>query len=169
MLNTVCRSHHRQYNCGYYVFVPSKLQREVLLYHEHRDFARRESLITKGEPDPGRWADYSWRVVLISCMTDSLYHYCIFLSAYGIPHRSSQQILRSIRFGPGVDNLTDTSTFCKRVVATCLNDHRTLQRFEWPKYILKYVIIQSRGTLAERYMDRKSTIATRKLILAMKV
>ena len=53
-LSTVCGSHHLQFNAGYFVFVPSKSQREVLFDHEHRDFAYRESLITNGQPDPGR-------------------------------------------------------------------------------------------------------------------
>ena len=53
-LSTVCASHHRQFDAGYFVFVPSKSQRKVLLDHEERDFAYRESLIANGQPDPGR-------------------------------------------------------------------------------------------------------------------
>jgi hypothetical protein len=50
----VCRSHHRQFNRGYYVLVPSKRQRDTLLNHERIDFAHRESHIASGQPDPGR-------------------------------------------------------------------------------------------------------------------
>lgn len=53
-LSTVCCSHYRQYDSGYFVFVPSKAQRDELLNHEHRDFAHRELLVTNGLPDPGR-------------------------------------------------------------------------------------------------------------------
>ena len=53
-LDTVCSGHHRQYDAGYFVFVPSKSQQKVLLDHEHSNFAHRESLIAKGQPDPGR-------------------------------------------------------------------------------------------------------------------
>lgn len=53
-LSTVCCSHHRQYDNGYYVLVPSKRQRDALLNHEHRDFSHRESQIASSQPDPGR-------------------------------------------------------------------------------------------------------------------
>jgi hypothetical protein len=53
-LRTVCSSHHRQYDGGYFVFVPGQSQRTVLLDHEYSDFAHRESLIANGQPDPGR-------------------------------------------------------------------------------------------------------------------
>ncbi|KAF5376272.1 hypothetical protein D9615_008557 [Tricholomella constricta] len=50
----LCPGHHRQYDAGYYVFVPSRSQRQVLLNHENRDFAYRESLIANRQTDPGR-------------------------------------------------------------------------------------------------------------------
>ena len=53
-LRTVCGSHHSQYDSGYFVFVPGPSQRKVLLDHEYSDFALRESLISNGQPDPGR-------------------------------------------------------------------------------------------------------------------
>lgn len=49
MLNTVCDSHYRQYDHGYFVFVPIEAQRNVLLDHEHIDFAHRESQVKNGE------------------------------------------------------------------------------------------------------------------------
>jgi hypothetical protein len=59
-LSTVCSSHHRQYDGGYFVFVPGQSQRKVLLDHEHSDFAHRESLIANGQPDPGRTLPNVW-------------------------------------------------------------------------------------------------------------
>jgi len=53
-LSTVCFSHRRQYDDGYYVLVPSKRQRDALLNHEHIDFSHRESQIASSQPDPGR-------------------------------------------------------------------------------------------------------------------
>jgi len=53
-LSTVCPSHHRQFDAGYFVFVPSKSQRKVLIDYEDDNFAYRESLIANGRPDPGR-------------------------------------------------------------------------------------------------------------------
>ena len=54
MFYVVCLTHHRQYNSGRFVLVPSKQQRELLLEYEHRDFAMREEILAHGGGDPGR-------------------------------------------------------------------------------------------------------------------
>ncbi|KAM6503830.1 hypothetical protein JOM56_000773 [Amanita muscaria] len=50
----LCPTHHRQYDSGRFVLVPSKQQRELLLEHEHRNFAMREEILARGGGDPGR-------------------------------------------------------------------------------------------------------------------
>lgn len=54
VFHVVCPTHHRQYDSGRFVLVPSKQQRELLLEHEHRDFAMREEMLAQGGGDPGR-------------------------------------------------------------------------------------------------------------------
>ena len=54
MFYVVCLTHHRQYNSGRFVLVPSKQQRELLLEYEHRDFAMREEILAHGGGNPGR-------------------------------------------------------------------------------------------------------------------
>lgn len=51
---TVCPTHHRQYDSGKFVLVPSKEQRESLLHYEHLDFDMREKTLASGGGDPGR-------------------------------------------------------------------------------------------------------------------
>ena len=43
-----------QHESEFFVFVPSQTQRAVLLNHEFRDFAHRESLVQDNQADPGR-------------------------------------------------------------------------------------------------------------------
>jgi len=50
----VCPTHHRQFDSGRFVLVPSKRQRELLLEHERRSFAMREEILARGGGDPGR-------------------------------------------------------------------------------------------------------------------
>jgi hypothetical protein len=50
----VCLTHVRQYDSGLFVLVPSERQRELLLEHEHRNFAMREEILSRGGSDPGR-------------------------------------------------------------------------------------------------------------------
>jgi len=54
MFHVVCPTHHRQFNSGRFVLVPSKQQRELLLEHEHRNFAMREEVLVQGGEHPGR-------------------------------------------------------------------------------------------------------------------
>ena len=53
VFHVVCPTYHRQYDSGYFVLVPSKRQRELLLEHENRDFASREKIVAHGGRDPG--------------------------------------------------------------------------------------------------------------------
>lgn len=50
----LCPTHYCQYDSGRFVLVPSKQQRELLLEHEHRNFAMREEILARGDCDPGR-------------------------------------------------------------------------------------------------------------------
>ena len=50
----VCPTHHRQYDSGHFVLVPSKPQRELLIEHEIRNFVMREEILARGDGDPGR-------------------------------------------------------------------------------------------------------------------
>ncbi|KAF5386652.1 hypothetical protein D9615_001953 [Tricholomella constricta] len=50
----LCPNHHRQFESGQFVLVPSPQVRKVMLDHELSDFAMREDLVTRGESDPGR-------------------------------------------------------------------------------------------------------------------
>lgn len=64
VFGVVCPTHHRQYNSGRFVLVPSKQQRELLLEHEHRNFAMRDDILVRGGCDPGRallQARYCWK------------------------------------------------------------------------------------------------------------
>lgn len=54
MFHVVCPTHRRQFDSGRFVLVPSERQRELLLEHEHRDFALREEILAHGGGDPGR-------------------------------------------------------------------------------------------------------------------
>ncbi len=54
MLHAVCPTHHRQFDNGRFVLVPSAGQRELLLQHERRDFTMREEILARGGVDPGR-------------------------------------------------------------------------------------------------------------------
>jgi hypothetical protein len=54
VFNVVCPTHHHQFDSGRFVLVPSKEQRELLLEHEHRNFAMREEILARGGGDPGR-------------------------------------------------------------------------------------------------------------------
>ena len=54
MFCLVCPTHHRQYDSGCFVLVPSKHLRELLIEHEHRNFAMREEILSSGGGDPGR-------------------------------------------------------------------------------------------------------------------
>jgi hypothetical protein len=54
VFRAVCPTHHRQYDSGRFVLVPSKQQRELLLEHEYHNFAMREEILARGGRDPGR-------------------------------------------------------------------------------------------------------------------
>jgi hypothetical protein len=54
MLHIVCPTHHRYFDKGRFVLVPSRAQRELWLEHEHQDFSMREESLARGGPDPGR-------------------------------------------------------------------------------------------------------------------
>lgn len=54
MFRVVCPTHYCQHDSGRFVLVPSKQQRELLLEHEHRNFAMREEILARGDCDPGR-------------------------------------------------------------------------------------------------------------------
>lgn len=54
VFHVVCPHHHREFESGYFVFVPSRRQRESMLEHELRNFAMREGIIARGGRDPGR-------------------------------------------------------------------------------------------------------------------
>jgi len=54
VFHIVCPTHHRQFDSGCFVLVPSKRQRELLLEHEHHNFAMREENLARGGGDPGR-------------------------------------------------------------------------------------------------------------------
>ena len=54
MFHVVCPTHHRQFDSGRFVLVPSERQRRLLLEHEYRNFRMREELVASGNGDPGR-------------------------------------------------------------------------------------------------------------------
>ena len=50
----VCPTHHRQFDSGHFVLVPSQRQRELMREYEESDFALREESLAQGRGDPGR-------------------------------------------------------------------------------------------------------------------
>jgi hypothetical protein len=54
VFHVVCPTHHHQFHSGRFVLVPSTQQRDLLLEHEHRNFAMREEILAQGGVDPGR-------------------------------------------------------------------------------------------------------------------
>ena len=54
VFSVVCPTHHRQFNLGRFVLVPSKRQRELMLEYEKRNFAMREESLAQRGVDPGR-------------------------------------------------------------------------------------------------------------------
>jgi hypothetical protein len=54
VFRVVCPTHHRQFDLGRFVLVPSKRQREFMLEYEKRNFVMREESLAQRGVDPGR-------------------------------------------------------------------------------------------------------------------
>jgi hypothetical protein len=50
----VCPTHHRQFDSGHFVLVPSRRQRDSMRDYEESDFAMREESLAQRRGDPGR-------------------------------------------------------------------------------------------------------------------